>query len=307
MNLGIPLTEFVLETVLRDGLGELRADPRKFDYLFSRMNEVQFTNQYGAPKIAQIKTFLMNNQIKIVHAFGLNPTVVPCISIQMLGSEETPNLQTLGNVFDNDFTHKDRDVVEASVQLTAYDPATGKLTVADSVDLSTIRPNQILVDSLENEFIIYGGISNALGNKFLSIGARLETPPNLISPAAIVDPIDFTLYRREQVRLTETIRLGVHAKDDAHIAKFLYYIVYSILKSRQVSLIKRGIHLDYGTITALDRIDDFKGENIFTRSIDMRCQTEFNYLIDEIAVASSFDLVLKVPDPTPSSPGNRIV
>ena len=117
----------------------------------------------------------------------------------------------------------------------------------------------------------------------------------------MLDPIDYRSFRREEVRLTEVIRLGIHAKDDAHLAKFLYYIVYYILKSRQKSLINRGVHLDYGMMSSLDRIDEYKGENIFTRSIDMRCQTQFNYVIDELAVASSFNLEVFVPTPNPSS------
>lgn len=300
MNLGIPLTEFVLETVLRDGLGELRADPTKLEYLFKRLQEAQFNNQYGLDKIESIKTYITRNQIKIVHAFSLSSTVVPCISIQMMSTEETPNLQTLGNVFEQELVHKDRTVVVAQLLTTGYDLVSGKLSIDDSVDLSTIYPNQIFVDVSENEFRIKPGISNTLGNKFVNIGSGQE--PDLSGNGAVVDPIDYRSFRREEVRLTEVIRLGIHAKDDAHLAKFLYYIVYYILKSRQKSLINRGVHLDYGMMSSLDRIDEYKGENIFTRSIDMRCQTQFNYVIDELAVASSFAVDVYVPTPNPSSP-----
>lgn len=301
MNLGMPLTEFVLETVLRDGLGELRADPTKLDHLFSRFQEPQFGEQYGTAKIAQIKTYIIRNQVKIVHAFSLNATVIPCISIQMMSSEETPNLQTLGNQFENGEIFKNRAVLVNPVLPTTYDLVSGKLSIADSIDLSVVTPNQIYVDASANEFPIRSGISNDLGKKFINIGSGYE--PDLSGPGMIIDSIDFRLFHQEQVRLSEVIRLGVHAKNDAHLAKFLYYIVYWILKTRQKSLITRGVHLDYGSMSALDREDQFEGEHIYTRSIDMRCQTEFNYVIDEIAVASSFTVELSVPDPKPNSPG----
>lgn len=303
MNIGMPLTEFVLESVLRDGLGELRASPVKLNYLFSRFKEAQFNNQYGQAKIDQVQTYLERNQIRIVQAFSLNATSIPCISIQIIASEETPERQHFGNEYEPLLDAKDRTVIAASIHPSAYNSTTGKLTVPDSEDLSLVIPNQVFIDCAGNEFTITSGISNLMGSKFISIEKGAE--PDLTDPGQVVDPIDFTAYERGMVRLTETIRLGIHAKDDPHITKFIYYIVYSILKSRQKSLITRGIHLDYGMISALDRVEQMGEENVFTRFIDLKCLTEFNFLIDPIAVASSFDLSLFVPDPNPNSPTKR--
>lgn len=303
MNKGFPLTEFVLETVLRDGLGYLRANPTKMDYLFGRFLESHFLNQYGSAKITQIKTWVLANQVKLVHAFTLQPTFMPCISIQMLGSEEAPNLQHLGNIHPLKIDEKDREVIVASVEVTAYDSTTGKVTVSDEADLSVICPGYIFVDTAGDDFIIKSGISNVLGNKFFTIASGSE--PDITSAGSIVDPIDFTATNVEMVRLAENIRVGIHVKDDGHLAKFLYYLVFYILKSRQKSLITRGIHLDYGTVSMFDREDTYEGQHIFSRFIDLRCISEFNFEIDEVAVASCFDLSLYVPDPTPSSSGKR--
>lgn len=303
MNIGMPLTEFVLETVIRDGLGELRTSPAKMNYLFGRFKEAQFNNQYGQKKVDEVRTYLERNQIRIVQAFSLNATAIPCISIKIISSEETPERQHFGNTFEAAFDTKDRDVVVTDIQPSAYNSSTGKLSIPDSVDLSVVIPNQIFVDAAGTEFTILSGISNLLGSKFITIAKGAD--PDLSDSGEILDPIDFTAFERGMVRLTETVQLGIHAKDDPHIAKFIYYIVYYILKSRQKSLITRGIHLDYGMISALDRVEQLGDENVFTRYIDLKCLTEFNFLVDPIAVASSFELTTYVPDPNPNSPNKR--
>ena len=304
-NIGFPLTEFVLETVIRDGLGELRANPDRLDNLFNRFTEAQFNNQYGQTQINKIKTYITNNQIKIVHAFAFSPTVMPCYSIQILASSETEALQNLGNVLGVSYEYKNREVIVNTVTPTAYDEVTGKLTIDPSVDLSAICPGMIFVDNSSNEFTIKNGISNLSGNKFINIGAGQE--PDLGGAGLIASSIDFTATNREMIRLTETIRLGVHAKDDIHLAKYLYYILFYILKSRQTSLINRGIHLDKSNVGIFDKLEDFPGENIYSRYMDLNCISEFNWDQSEVAAADCFDLNVYVNDPDPDSTDKRKV
>ena len=287
-NIGFPLTEFVLEAVIRDGLGELRANPDRLDDLFSRFTEAQFNNQYGQAKIDEIKTYITGKQIKIVQAYTFQPTVMPCYSIQILSTDESDHIQNLGRHHDILTDAKNREIILEPVTSTAYDTVTGKFTLDPGTDLSTICPNQIFIDDLNNEFKILSGISNASGNKFINIGSGKE--PVLGSNGQIVSSIDFTAHRREMVRLAETIRIGIHAKDDIHLTKYLYYILYYILRSRQESLINRGVHLDAGLTNIFDRSEEFQGENVFSRYFDMRCLTEFNWNQEEVAAADCFDV-----------------
>lgn len=290
-NKGFPLTELTLETVLRDGLAELRSNPARIDYLFNRFLEAQFQNQYGQAKIDEVKTYLTENKIKIVHGQSMQPVMMPCISIQMVQSDERSEDQHLGNFFPEELYDKTPDVIIAVVSATSYNTVTGQLNISDVVDLSAICPGLIFHDADGTEFPIYSGISNILGKKFINIGTGKE--PNLSSPGQIVDLIDFDGMTRGMIRLREVIRLGVHAHDDIHLPKYLYYIVYYILKSRQKSLITRGVHLDQGMVGVFDRQDDYAGENVYARFFDMHCLTEFNYTIDEVAAASCFEINVK--------------
>lgn len=298
--MGAPITEFVLETVLRDGLGELKATPTKLDDIFSRFLEAQFINQYGQAKIDQIKTYIANNQIRIVHGLAMVPTNMPCISIQLVRADEAEEDQNLGNDYlESDATVAPQVYVPV-VDPGTYDTLTGKLTVINLADLSPICPGMVFVDASDVKFPIVAPISNLSGNKYISIGSGQT--PDLSPGGRIESSIDFTRTDRRMIRIRETISLGCHSKDDLHLTKFLYYILVYILKSRQDSLIARGVELDKGTGNIFDRADEFEGENIFSRYLDFNCLTEFVWNQSEVQVFDCFDLTVKVNKPNPNSP-----
>lgn len=297
--MGAPLTEFVLETVIRDGLGELKVNLTRLDDIFSRFKEAQFNNQYGQSKIDQIKTYIQNNQIRIVQGLAMVPTTMPCISIQLIRADESEEMQNLGNDYlENDET-KTPQVYVPVVDPGTYDTLTGKLTITNSADLSAVCAGMVFVDASDVKFPIKSPISNMSGSKYISIGSGQT--PDLSPGGRIESSIDFTRTDRRMIRLRETISLGCHAKDDLHLTKFIYYILVYILKSRQESLINRGIELDRGTGNVFDRADEFEGENVFSRYLEVNCLTEFIWNQSEVQVFDCFDLVVKTNKPNPDS------
>lgn len=300
--MGAPLTEFVLETVIRDGLGDLRANPTKIDDIFSRFLEAQFLNQYGQNKINEIKQYITSqtHSIRIVHAWSQVPTHLPCISIQLLNSDEEEGIQNLGNEYPEMETQTTPQVYLASAQPTTFDAVSGKLTFDSSTDLSAVCPGMVFVDADDVEFPISSPMSNLSGNKYLTIPAG--NSPNLMSPGKIVSSIDFARYDMKLIRLRERIALGVHTNNDIHLTKFLYYILQWILKSRQESLINRGITLDRGTGQVFDRDDSFEGERVNTRILQVTCISNFTWNQKQVQVFDCFDLTVKTNTPQPSSP-----
>lgn len=302
--MGAPLTEFVIETVIRDGLNELRVNPDRFDDLFSRFNEAHFGNQYGQAKIDELKTYIQNNQIKIVHAYNVQPTQMPCISIQMISSDEVEELQQFSNELEEVDSDKTPDVYVSDIQPLSYDTVTGKLSIENGADLSMICPGMIFVDADGVEFVIGVGNSNMSGMKFINIGKGKE--PSLALGARIESQIDFTRTRRRQIRLMETISLGCHASNNLHLSKFLYYILVYIIKSRQDAMINRGLQLDRSDASIFDRQSEFEGEHIFSRYINIHVMTEFDWDQEEVNIVDCFDVDVlacdgnEVVDPNPS-------
>lgn len=300
-----PLTEFIIETVLRDGLGDLRANPAQIDDIFGRFTEAQFVNQYGQTQIDRIKTYIQENQIKIIQSWAMVPFSLPCISIELLRASEDEDIQQFHNEYEDEDEDKEPAIRINNVIPTTYDTVSGKLSIDSSVDLSTVCPGLYFKDASNNKFKIQSGNSNLSGNKFINIGSGMT--PNISAAGKIISWIDFERTERRMIRLREHIRLGCHAKDDIHLVKYIYYIIIYILKSRQESLENRGIHLDREIGEIFDRLDDFRGENVFSRFINMLCITEFNWDQEKVALADCFDLTLKAPMPTPSSSNAEVI
>lgn len=294
--MGCPLTEFVIETVIRDGLGFLRANPAVLDDIFSKFTATWFNNQYGVNHITKLKTFIQQNQVKIVHSFAQVPTSAPCISIQIVKSFEDPNDQQFSNDYEEVDIPIDPIVRVDNVQPVSFDVATGKLVVDPGTDLGPVFPGMIFVDADGAEFEIQSGNSNLAGNKFISL-PRTGNQPNLVGTGQIISSIRVQRIARRMIRLKETISLGVHAKNDVHIAKYLYYLLTYILKSRMDSLIQRGIHLDFGNGQVFDRNDQYEGTNFFSRFMDVNCMTEYDWNQEEVNLIDNFDLTVRsTPD-----------
>ena len=303
--MGAPLTEFVFETVIRDGLGEIKSNPAILDDIFSRFTETHFNNQYGQSKIDQLKTYFSNNQIRIVQSHAMVPTSMPCISIHLQSSAETENLQNMGNNYEQVSDPTTPAVVVPTITPGTYDTITGKLTIINPADLSVVCPGMNFVDNSGTKFGIQSGNSNQAGNKFINIGTGQS--PDLGGNGRIESSIDYTLKERRMIRLQEQIRLGCHANDDIHLAKFIFYILTYILKSRQSALITRGISLDWGQGSVYDRADSFEGENVFERYIMVNCLTAFDWDQEQVQVIDCFDPTIKVNDPDPNSEDTVVV
>lgn len=299
--MGCPLTEFVIESVIRDGLGFIRANPDVLDDIFSKFTATWFNNQYGTNHIQKLKTFIQQNQVKIVHSFAQVPTSVPCISIQITKSSETPRLQQFSNEYEEVDTPIDPIVKVDNVIPVSFDVVTGKLVIDNSVNLGPVFPGMVFIDSDGAEFEIQSGNSNLAGNKFISL-PKNGNVPNLTASGQIVSSIRVQRIERRMIRLEESISLGVHAKNDVHIAKYLYYLLTYILKSRMDSLIERGIHLDFGTGGVFDRDDQYQGDHVFSRFMEVNCITEFDWNQEQVNLVDNFDLTIRAPDGiTPTS------
>ena len=293
--MGAPLTEFVFESVIRDGLGELRANPALLDDIFSRFLEAHFGTQYGQSKIDELKTYIANNQIKIVQSWAMVPTRLPCISIQLDTSIEDPDIQNLSNEFEDFDETITPTVIVDPVTPGTYDTVTGKLTITTG-DLSLVCPGMNYVDNSGVTFKIISA-SNVSGNKFLFIDKGQS--PDLGGDGRVESALNIKRTERRMIRLNENIRLGCHANNDVHIAKYIYYILTFILKSRQKSLIDRGISLDFGSGSVYDRDDTFEGEHVFSRFIVVNCLSQFDWDQEEVNLVDCFDLTVKVNDPNP--------
>ena len=88
--MGAPITELTLETIIRDGLGDLRNNPSQLDDIFSKFLNTYFNNQFGQTAIDELKTYIQNNQIKLVQSWSMVPMQLPCVSIELIRAVSSP-------------------------------------------------------------------------------------------------------------------------------------------------------------------------------------------------------------------------
>lgn len=286
-----PLSEFVIETVLRDGLNEIRLNPDILDDIFSRFLTTYFDNQYGQEKIDELKTYFSENSIRIVHAKSQVPAQMPCVSIQMLRTDEEESLQQFSDQFEDVDEGITPVVAVPVVTPLAYDATTGQLTVDNSADLSMICPGQNFVDNSDNLFPILSGNSNMSGNKFINIGK--DQTPDLGGDGRIESSLDKKRTERRMVRLRESIAIGCHAKNQVHLAKFLFNVVYYVLKSRNDVLETRGFQVSKGDTSIFDMEEEFEGELVYSRYIQMQCISCFDWDQEEVNLIDCFDVGIK--------------
>lgn len=292
---GAPLSEFTLETVIRDGLNEIRLNPNRLDNLFGRLLQAHFNNQYGQSKVDEIKQYFQNNQIKIVQAFSQVPKQVPCISIQMISSNEPKELQYLGDEFGELDTNITPRLIVDDVTGTAFNLLTGRITIDNSVNLGPVCPGMIFVDASDVKFKIISGNSNLSGNKYITIESN-GNEPDLSAPGRIESKIDFMREDIRAIKLRETISIGCHASNNVHLAKFLYAVVIYILSSRKESLIERGIGMNMEDATLFDREDEYNNENIYSRYVNMTFLTDFTWNQGEVNLIDCFDVTLNAEE-----------
>lgn len=297
--MSVPITEMTLETVIRDALGAIRANPDVFDDLFSKFKEAFFIHQFGQTQIDRLKYYIQHNQIRIVQSWSLVPTSMPCISIELIRASEDEDLQH----FNYGYEEVDSAITPAVrvpiVTPGVYDTLSGKLTITNAADLSNVCPGMNFVDASNIKFQIQSGNSNLSGNKYINIGSGQT--PDLSADGRIESFLDKKRTERRMIRLREQLRIGCHAKDDLHLTKYMYYLLIYILKSRQATLISRGIHLDKTLGEVFDRADEFQGENVYSRFIEFFCITEFDWNQAEVNLIDCFDLTVKAPMPNPDS------
>lgn len=266
--MGFKLPDLILETVLRAGLKNARLNPAVIDDVFSDLTATYAEKKYGESEINKIKKMVQNKEVSIVHSFNLTQSTLPCISIQLTDDREDPARSHMG-----DFTSYQSQlftdpvqiaatVYVSNIQPTAFNPLTGVVSIPDSVDLSSIYPNLVYIDSAGNEHVITGGINNAIGHKQFAVDN--EGVVALGSGGQILTTINYEVFQTHGNIETSQLILGIHTKDSL-LTKYLYILVKYIILSRKISLTRRGFQLTSYSGSDFHRNAEYGGDVVYTR------------------------------------------
>lgn len=291
---GFVLPELVIESVIRDGLLNVKATPTIIDSVFAQLGRVYNSEKYTG-EIAKIKT-LMNTDIPVVFNYSEVDAKPMCYSIMIGEDSEDKKRAHLGDDYGTQETAitsqvaLDALVVLANIIITAYDSISGKVTCHAATDLTAVYRYMILVDAASVEFQIIGAISNETDDKFF-----------FVAPGSVVDITDFSLIKSSNTTSISTLRgvtgdqklvIGTHSKN-ALTTKYLYILLKYFILSRKDDLISRGFYVASYAGSDFNRDSDYVGDKVYTRfltvsgKIDDVWKQELVALIDNVIITGT--------------------
>ena len=178
------LTDLIIESVLREGFADIKANPEIIDDIFGTLISDYNTSKYGISEINKIKAEIAKTDWSFVNSFSEVHKKVPSVSIQLLDDTEVKEVTFLGDEA-GDIETKITSISELTVlfgiNADNYESVSGKLNLPDSIDLTDIYLGMIYQDSNGVQFPITGGINNTPGNKGIHLAPGLPLTINNIS------------------------------------------------------------------------------------------------------------------------------
>lgn len=278
------LPDLVVESVIRQGLATLRAEPRYVDYVFKSLTYSYLADKYGQAEIDKIKTMIADKSIAIVHAFHLSNAHTHSISIQLSSDIENQRLAHLDD-FEDDVVEAITDPVElaALVKLVdvvsiSYDMENGIITLDPSTDLSEIHAHQLFIDASDIEHSISSVIDTPTIKQLLVVpGSDVD----ISDFGSIKSSVDYKQYEQRGVIGDQQILIGVHSVD-ALTAKYLYMLLKYILISSKKELIQRNFLVSSYQGSDFTRNLQYQGDVRFTRFLTLTGKVEDDFRSDEV-------------------------
>jgi hypothetical protein len=284
---GFNIPELIIESLIRDGIDNVRAKPEILDDIFAQLTRTYASRKYGQPEIEKIKT-LMEKEIAVIYSYHQVDAKVPCFSIMVGTDNENKPRAHLSN----EYVQIEEQIVDPiklqalhrvdNISVTSYDPLTGKVVVADGTDLSPVYHGMIFVDADNSEHPILGGINNTVGDKSFFIqkndDVSFATPTSYIKSS-----LNFESFEIKGLTSEVQLVIGVHSKD-ALTTKYLYILLKYFIFSRKPDMIKRGMYLSSYNGSDFNRDSQYLGDQVYTRFLTVSGRVDDLWRSDQITL-----------------------
>lgn len=290
---GFIIPELILESLIRDGIQNVRNDPTIIDSIFSQLTRSYNNRKYGETEIEKIKA-LVQKEIAVVFSYHEVDAKPLSISI-MVGSdtEHKPRAH-----LSDDYEERTEQIVDAQelealhrvddITVLSFDASTGKVTVADGTDLSPVYKGMIYVDSDSVEHIITGGIDNTVGNKSFFIN-KLDEVDISDSTGFIKSSLNYKQYEVKGVTGDVTLVLGAHSKDSL-TTKYLYVLLKYWILSRKKDMIKRCMYLSSYSGSDFGRDSEYMGDQVKTRFLTITAKVDDTWRSDQVILIDNVEI-----------------
>ena len=305
--MGFPLPDLILESIIRDGLANAKNDPEVVEDVFSPLTQPYAEKKYGMKEVNKINKLIRNERISVVHTWHAVSAKIPCISLQLADNAQDVSNSFLadnGHAFDVPFDTPQQQAgrtIISGIDPTAYNPATGIISLPDSVNLSSIHVNLLFVDAAGGEFPILGGINNTIGSKQIMIDQ--DQTVSLDPGAKISSSIDFDRYSQGALPEKFTIVIGVHANEPL-TTKYLYTLIKYFIVSRKDDLCSRGVQIPTFSGSDFNRNMEYGADQVYTRFLNVSGVIYSNWRGDKAQLIDNVQVNVQVPK---DKYGNKIL
>jgi len=278
------LAEFAIESILREGLNDLKTDDTdlRLTDIFGRLRLPDISAKYGNTQIEKIKTILLRGEINIVQALSqLDNTKLPAYSIHLLGDTEDEAKAAFGDTDGSESTPISPSEIVPAFTATSYDSVTGKVVVPDSVDLSGIYANQFYEDGLGQTFKIENPVDSVLGDKHFTLATGIVVIT--LAGGRIISSISEKIHDVRFIPAAENIMIGVHS-ENALLTKFLYYILRYILYRKKEKFQEYNLVLSKYNGSDFSLKEPLLPENVYSRFITAQFITYNFWRNDELQI-----------------------
>ena len=262
---GIHQSDVIIRTALVQAIADLRANPWLLDFVFASLAQDDLTNKvYGQKEITRAKEWFQKTEIPVSMDYRLDSPPAFFVSVGLVESVESEN--TLGDVHyvPAETQEGDWPALTGRFIPSAYDPATGIMTIPDAaLNGLVLAPGMTVVTNIGKSYTITEVLEN---NRFMiATGLNIDFANSFIKSAKplYINTIESASFR-------ETYRIGCHVHGESSKLAWLYSIVaFILLRYRQELLEARSFERTSITTAPFTRDDNWGKENCWVRFINV--------------------------------------
>jgi len=282
--MGRPSTDYLLFGFFEFVLKDLRRNPWILTDIFAdAVNDPLTRIEYGDKEPRNAIEWFLNNNIEVVMWGRRDRSLFPSISIQQISSSEMLDRTTLGD----EFLTEDIDPSYANIQVdklvqnftpVSYDPATGILTMPDSVNTYQVAP------------LLHMAVESKTGKSFVI--QKVLTPQQFsIIADSVIDLQDIFIapvtaawkVHRKRTRFRESYEVAANVVSDPVQCIWLAQVIeYVMLKYKERFLNNRNMQLSTFRCSSTSRSNNYHADNVYQRFFSLDFETEMDW-IDTIA------------------------
>ena len=296
---GIFQGDIIIKTAIDLGIEDMRKNPWLLQYMLEDLAVSPYlAEKYGQKQIDACKEWFANNQIDVYMRLRDDRDRTPFVSITMGHSNEKPEMKTNADLspykkilFPNTIGKPISYVIKPFIP-TDYNEITGALSVPNTVDLSLVAPNMILVNPANGTGYVIQNI--AAGALYIGPDQSIDA-----TEMGIVPHFQYYEARIEHSYFEEMYVIQCHAHGDPQTVMWLWSIVETaLLRYRQSLLEANGFAESVISSGPPDLNPDMStegGEKVYSRSITITGQVQNSWIKAPHRIIENVSLKQPVP------------